>query len=363
MINVDRKTVEQVDKQKTNSQYFSPRQNLTIMEAIKQEVPPHLPQKYEKFVPSRQENLNRSKVLFRMSLLPLFAMVGVVVFSYVNTNLSSFPVLEPGPDNSINYLLAEYVGIYEIYSNASTPIAIGSEEGEIFSLEPYIVQPNDTVSTIAAAKGISPATLLFFNAVQNTENLKVGEMIRIPTIDGISYTVQYNEGLAHIAFQFHIPLEVLMTANNLTTEMVAPGTVLFIPGARMPEYVSMEDRFIFPVNGTVSSMFGWRIDPIRNDRRTLHAAIDIKAPKGSIIVAAMSGRITVIGANASFGQFIILNHNSHYQSLYAHIAKISVSQGDFVMAGSPIGELGSQDLHFSIYKDGNAVNPLDYIVP
>jgi murein DD-endopeptidase MepM/ murein hydrolase activator NlpD len=81
----------------------------------------------------------------------------------------------------------------------------------------------------------------------------------------------------------------------------------------------------------------------------------------------MDGRVATVGYNATYGKFIILSHSNGFQTLYAHLNAVSVSQGKSVSQGAKIGEVGSTGystgphLHFAVYKNGRAVNPLDFL--
>jgi lipoprotein NlpD len=69
-----------------------------------------------------------------------------------------------------------------------------------------------------------------------------------------------------------------------------------------------------------------------------------------------------------YGNLVIVNHNEHYLSAYAHNRKVLVREGEDVTAGQKIAELGSSGtdrpkLHFEIRKNGNPVNPVPYLPP
>jgi murein DD-endopeptidase MepM/ murein hydrolase activator NlpD len=81
----------------------------------------------------------------------------------------------------------------------------------------------------------------------------------------------------------------------------------------------------------------------------------------------MDGKVSSTGINATYGKFIILSHDNGYQSMYAHLSAFSVKQGDYVNQGGKIGEVGNTGystgphLHFAVYKNGRAINPLDLL--
>jgi murein DD-endopeptidase MepM/ murein hydrolase activator NlpD len=93
----------------------------------------------------------------------------------------------------------------------------------------------------------------------------------------------------------------------------------------------------------------------------------LAAPIGVPVKASMDGKVSATGNNANYGKFIILSHAVGYETLYAHLSVISVTQGASVNQGVKIGEVGSTGystgphLHFAIYKNKRPVNPLDLL--
>jgi murein DD-endopeptidase MepM/ murein hydrolase activator NlpD len=83
----------------------------------------------------------------------------------------------------------------------------------------------------------------------------------------------------------------------------------------------------------------------------------------------MDGRVSSVGVNSTYGKYVILSHAGGYQTLYAHMNSISVNQGGYVYQNTKIGEVGSTGystgphLHFAVYKNGRAVNPLEFLNP
>lgn len=101
----------------------------------------------------------------------------------------------------------------------------------------------------------------------------------------------------------------------------------------------------------------------------VNKGIDIAGKAGDAVRAAASGNVVYAGNGLlGYGNLIIVNHNEHYLSAYAHNRKILVQEGEDVKAGQIIAELGSSGaerskLHFEIRKDGNPVNPAHYLPP
>jgi murein DD-endopeptidase MepM/ murein hydrolase activator NlpD len=146
--------------------------------------------------------------------------------------------------------------------------------------------------------------------------------------------------------------------------------VLFVPGARLDWVERQEisgDLFQWPVSSRrITSAYGYRISPI-SGQRMFHAGLDIGAPMGAPIRAAMSGRVTAAGWSDVYGYYVVITHHAGYRSFYAHMSVIRAKNGDLVGTGQRIGDVGSTGqstgphLHFTIYKNGVTVSPLSVV--
>jgi murein DD-endopeptidase MepM/ murein hydrolase activator NlpD len=241
---------------------------------------------------------------------------------------------------------------------------------ETFAWESYKVKKGDSVSKIAAAYSVSMDAVIASNDISNVRLLREGEILRIPNMDGIPYKVKKGDSLSKISGRMGVPLEAILDANDIQRDIIKEGETIFIPGARMKSEdlkLALGELFLYPLKGaTLSSGFGWRNDPISGVRR-YHSAIDLAASTGTPVRAASDGTVSVAGFNLNYGKYIILTHGGGYKTLYAHLNDYSVKQGDRVIQGGKIGEVGSTGystgphLHFAVFKNGRAVNPLDFL--
>ncbi len=125
-------------------------------------------------------------------------------------------------------------------------------------------------------------------------------------------------------------------------------------------------NFIWPVNGTVTSYFGWRIHPILKVKK-FHTGIDIAASYGTDIKASAGGKIIFAGWLGGYGNTVIIDHGGGYSSLYAHASAIIVSEDEEVSQGQVIARVGSTGystgphLHFEVRVNGEPQNPLNYL--
>lgn len=135
---------------------------------------------------------------------------------------------------------------------------------------------------------------------------------------------------------------------------------------------STEDKADFggsmtiPVEGILSSPFGERKDPITKMIKT-HEGIDVEAGNGESILAALDGTVVDTGSSPSYGKYLRIRHSNGFETVYAHCSAVSAMQGQNVAQGDVIAKVGNTGasvgthLHFEVWKDGNAVNPLEYI--
>ena len=125
--------------------------------------------------------------------------------------------------------------------------------------------------------------------------------------------------------------------------------------------------FIWPTpsSNRVTSRYGNRKHPIFKDYR-MHNGIDIGAKHGASVMAADGGVIIISEYSSSYGNYIVISHGNGMTSLYAHLSKRLVKEGDKVTQGQKIGLVGSTGnstgphLHYEISKNGSRVNPLTY---
>lgn len=128
------------------------------------------------------------------------------------------------------------------------------------------------------------------------------------------------------------------------------------------------ETFLFPTAaGTVlTSPYGYRTHPITGNY-TMHNGVDLANNSGTPIYATKSGYVTTAVYNYSYGYYVTINHMDGYSSLYGHMTNYIVTEGQYVARGEVIGYMGSTGwstgphLHFTIYRNGATVNPMNFI--
>jgi murein DD-endopeptidase MepM/ murein hydrolase activator NlpD len=129
---------------------------------------------------------------------------------------------------------------------------------------------------------------------------------------------------------------------------------------------NQETTLRLPVDGRISSNFGWRSDPFTGEQK-FHAGIDIAAPSGKEIYPINSGRVIFSGATQGYGNTVVIDHGDGCVSKYGHNLTNLVSIGDKVDPGQAIALVGNTGkstgphLHFEVQLQGERVNPQDLV--
>ncbi len=119
-------------------------------------------------------------------------------------------------------------------------------------------------------------------------------------------------------------------------------------------------------DGEITSAFGVERKTPFVKEKTRHTGVDIKAPIGTDIISPAAGVVLEADQDKDWGFKILIKHDEHFQTFYAHMEDVTVKKGDQVRKGQIIGHVGSTGLstgphlHYEVIKDGQRVNPEDY---
>jgi murein DD-endopeptidase MepM/ murein hydrolase activator NlpD len=269
----------------------------------------------------------------------------------------------------------------------------------------YTVQPGDTVSGIADRFGLQSKTVFAANydiLQDDPHMLRPDQSLRILPVDGV-----YWEWLGGIPFSqwagyFEVRPEDILNypANKLDPAAVADpnnpnipvGMFLIIPGGvyqyhtpgQVPLGITRANpasaqvggagacppvtggavgygTFVYPTSRHQLSGFDYSI-------KSNHLGIDLSAELGDPIYAADGGVVVYAGANGyGYGNLIMIDHGTGFQTLYAHLSAIFTSCGFNVAQGETIGSAGSTGrssgahLHFEVRTLSNVINPWDVL--
>lgn len=112
----------------------------------------------------------------------------------------------------------------------------------------------------------------------------------------------------------------------------------------------------------ITSEFG---SPRSGGRR--HQGIDIRAPKNTPVLAAGAGYVSYSGTQRGYGKLVAINHGAGIESLYAHLDRRKVREGERVRQGEVIGQVGKTGnatgyhLHYEVRRHGAPVDPRPYL--
>lgn len=129
------------------------------------------------------------------------------------------------------------------------------------------------------------------------------------------------------------------------------------------EAVTVSQQAVMPVQGKVTSGFGYRVHPVTGNR-SFHTGIDLAAAQGTPVLAAYGGTVQETGYTNGRGNYILIKHSDALQTLYCHLSKVEVEKAQKLEAGTQIGLVGSTGmstgphLHFELRVDGIRCNPI-----
>jgi len=198
--------------------------------------------------------------------------------------------------------------------------------------------------------------------------------------EGTFHVVQPGENLYRIGLHYDVSVADIARANGIEDErQLEVGTRLWIPRpARKaieqpllpPERLraiaqndALEEgglRFAWPVQGRLTSRFGWR-------RSRMHEGVDIAARSGTLVRAAETGRVIYAGRLGGYGNVIVVRHGERYETVYAHNRRFRIPKGAGVRKGDVIAEVGATGnasaphLHFEVRRDDDARDPLLFL--
>lgn len=260
--------------------------------------------------------------------------------------------------------------------------------GDILTAPPantvcHAVAPGETLATIGARYGVTGEQiyLLAWNKLSGEQSaaeldkefteeltqqlaavaLKPGMHLRVPLPLPASWAAADRPATRELVDE---PFLVRMLSLPVNT---SPFTLFAASGAKPARTAQIgpapadwpygSGHFTWPV-------YGWLSQSYRYD----HRAIDVAAQQGTPVTAADRGIVVRAGWNdQGYGRFVIIDHNIDYMTLYAHLDRIFVEEGEVVGQGQVVGTVGSTGnstgphLHFEIRDFGRLINPLELL--
>jgi murein DD-endopeptidase MepM/ murein hydrolase activator NlpD len=258
----------------------------------------------------------------------------------------------------------------------------------------YRVKAGDTLVGIASKFKVSMMTVWWANNLKNKNDLKIGQTLTIPPVNGLVITVRTSDTLETVAAKYRADPADIIEVNQLTDSVLVVGQTLTIPGARSAQIPTPKPTKA-PVKKPTTSRpsgggggtstrppaqynggkFGWPVAGgyISQYFHYGHYGIDIAADRGTRVMAAAGGTIIFSGwKNNGGGYQVWIAHGSGLYTTYNHMMSVSVGRGQRVARGQQVGRVGATGnvtgphLHFEVWRGmiwdgGDRVNPLSYL--
>ena len=237
-----------------------------------------------------------------------------------------------------------------------------------------VVTQGETLAQIASAMNVTVDQLMADNGIVSASQIAPGQTLYASS-EGLIHMIESGQTLTDISITYGVPIEDIARANGISDpSRIFAGQRIIIPGVNEDLWQTVirlshgkQTRFIWPLEGEITSPFGWRIHPVLGFRHH-HNGIDIDVPVGTIVRAAASGKVQFTGEDPEgYGTMLILQHSDGYLTVYGHLSSILVSKGQYVEVGQPIAESGNTGvstgphLHFEIRNGEFPVDPQRYL--
>jgi murein DD-endopeptidase MepM/ murein hydrolase activator NlpD len=211
----------------------------------------------------------------------------------------------------------------------------------------------DTSSRIIYRSGHSSPTL--HTSADNSTSVTIKIKKKQDKPEKISiHSVKKGETLFSIAKKYGCSVQIIRDRNDLSSDRIYPGMKLKVPG--MPLARGKGD-FTWPVE---------RVTSYKKDGSNGVKAIGliIKAPAGSPVFSARSGVVRRVGYMRGYGNYVVIQHGDRYMTVYGHLERISVREGDRVSTRQRIASVDTiSRIHFQVDRQGKPVDPLNCLPP
>jgi murein DD-endopeptidase MepM/ murein hydrolase activator NlpD len=338
----------------------------------------------QRVVPKNRKKVAREKKVLSESVLikSIFMKKGLCLI--VGASLLSFFFLFPLFLDIKSYLwekervvFNEEDLVYNLFlmegAGNTEEVQAGVRDGEFvipsLRLMSYQVRKGDSLFGIARKFNVSVDAIITANNLENAYYLQIGSKLQIPSKSGVFYHVKKGDSLFGIAKRYGVSVNSIADINDLASSVIQTGDRLFIPGGALTAWErasAIGEIFKHPVKGRLTSRMGFRIDPFTK-RRAYHTGIDIANKVGTPVISSQFGRVIFTGYRGHYGKTVIVVHPQGYETLYAHLDKITVKRGQTIKQGERIGTIGNTGrstgphLHFEVHQNGKLVDPLKVI--
>lgn len=262
----------------------------------------------------------------------------------------------------------------------------------------HLVAVNDSMFGLAEKYDLEPESILWSNydtLQDNPHSLTPGMELLIPPIDGIYYQWEVGDDFDSVASKFQTDPDAIINWIGNDLDLLEPfveaGEMVMIPGGKRDLQQWIIPTIARGAAGVSSGIYGAGAcsGPFEglyggggfiwptvghtlsgNDYWSGHLAIDIGLVIGEPIYASDSGVVVFAGwATGGYGNVVVVDHGTGYQTLYAHLSGVTSGCGQSVVQGQTIGLGGNSGnstgahLHFEVRFQGGFVNPWFVLPP
>lgn len=236
----------------------------------------------------------------------------------------------------------------------------------------YAVRRGDNMASIAQRFGLQIGSVRINNMhIDDPNLLPLDAELEIPVRDGLLYTVRSGDTLDGLVQRYEADKQATI-AFDLNALVGNPNAIrieqrLLLVGGTRPD---LNGAYFAPL--TLRAIWYMPVeyeritDPYGTPRPNyygIHTGVDFAADNGAPVRAARAGTVLNSGWDSSYGNWVEIDHGGEIRSRYAHLASISVVEGQWVAIGQVLGRVGSTGystgphLHFEILRDGHPINP------
>jgi LysM repeat protein len=218
---------------------------------------------------------------------------------------------------------------------------------------------------IAASDASSPSSVTGLAAVSSINAQTETPLQNLPPISEVD---QSQSGVGSDADYIIIEPQNSLEVIGQRTGSVASTTPAKPPTNTTPQQIAKynRERLLWPLQGVLTSYYGYR--SLRIGRSHFHTGLDIAAPRGTPVYAALSGRVEQAGwSRVGYGKLVIIRGWDGRRYYYGHNSRLLVKAGQWVNQGTMISRVGSTGyatgphLHFEVRVGGHTRNPIAYL--
>lgn len=244
---------------------------------------------------------------------------------------------------------------------------VGTKTSTRIGIAEVEVQAGDTLYSLSRKYSVPVNDLAVMNKLNPPFALQIGQKIRVPNLEQAmvarDVVIENKAKQEHIQekqqsgekgrIQSKTEVETVKTEKKISSD----------PTKKLPKInARSSSKFSWPVRGKILSAYGAKNNGLFND------GVNIASAKGTSVVAAENGVVAYAGNEIKgMGNLIIVQHESGWMTVYAHLDSMNVKRGTKVSVGQKIGTVGetgkvdSPQLHFEIRKGTKAYDPISYM--